>query len=184
MSRYGMAIDTRLCIGCEDCVVACNIENDVPVGNRRCRVTSETSGRFPKVSLTFFSQRCNQCDEPPCVPVCPTGASHVSQLPHLGKTVQITAAKCIKCGQCVDACPYDARFMNSARRGVADKCNFCAPRLAQGKPPACVSVCPTKAMTFGDLDDPASEVSQRLRSAKAAPLGAGFGTKPRVFYIT
>ncbi len=184
MSRLGMVIDTRQCIGCEGCVVACNIENDVPPGERRCRVTTETSGRFPRLALTFYSQRCNHCDEPPCVPVCPTGASHVSQLPHLGKTVQINAARCIRCKLCVEACPYDARFMNPRRRGVADKCDFCAHRLAQGLTPACASVCPTKAIAFGDLDDPASPASTMLKGRKAAPLGAGFGTKPRIFYLT
>ncbi len=184
MSRLGMVIDTKLCIGCEDCVAACNIENDVPAGQRRCKVTSETSGRFPKLALAFFSQRCNQCDEPPCVSVCPTGASHVSALPALGRTVQITASKCIKCAACVDACPYDARFINPARQGVADKCDFCAKRLLKGQAPACASVCPTQAIAFGDLDDPASRVAQLLKNRRAAPLGAGFGTRPRIYYLT
>ncbi len=105
-------------------------------------------------------------------------------MPHLGRTVQINAARCIKCGECVAACPYDARFLNEARRGVADKCNFCAPRLAQGREPACAAVCPTHAIAFGDLDDPTSAVARLLKTRKGAPLGAGFGTKPRVFYLT
>jgi Fe-S-cluster-containing dehydrogenase component len=164
-------------------VVACNVENSVPTGQRRSRVTHEVTGRFPKLALTFFSQRCNQCDDPPCVPVCPTGASHVSDKSHLAGTVQITAYKCIKCRQCVDACPYDARFMNAQRGGIADKCNFCAHRLKDGKDPACVSVCPAKAMAFGDLDDPASRVAQLLKARRHTVLGPQHGTKPKVFYL-
>jgi Fe-S-cluster-containing dehydrogenase component len=175
-----MVIDTRLCIGCEDCVVACNIENDVPQGRRRSRVRSEVKGRFPKLALTFFSERCNHCDNPPCVKVCPTGASYVSDV---GKTVQIDSAKCVKCELCLSACPYGARFMNVNLGGVADKCSFCAHRLKEGKEPACVAVCPMRAMVFGDLDDPKSRVTELLRTRKAQVLKPAAGTKPRVYYL-
>jgi Fe-S-cluster-containing dehydrogenase component len=181
MTRYAMAIDTRQCIGCQDCVVACNIENSVPAGARRTWVTSTVTGSFPKLSLLIESQRCNQCDSPPCVPVCPTGASHVSEL---GKTVQIDDAKCIKCQMCLQACPYGARFMNDAKDGVADKCTFCAHRLAAGNEPACVAVCPTRAMTFGDLDEPRGKLVAVLAKRKHYVLRPEAGTKPRVFYLT
>jgi Fe-S-cluster-containing dehydrogenase component len=116
------------------------------------------------------------------VPICPTGASHVSDL---GKTVQIDDAKCIKCQLCLQACPYGARFMNDAKDGVADKCTFCAHRLATGDQPACVAVCPTRAMLFGDLDD--SRGGARCRAcARAETLRAqaGSGHEATHFYLT
>ena len=181
MSRLAMVVDTKACIGCMDCVVACNVENDVPPGQRRSWVKSTASGRFPKVTVLFESQRCNHCDNPPCVPVCPTGASHVSAI---GNTVQVNAYKCIKCGECVSACPYEARFLNPAKLNIADKCTFCTHRVQQGLPPACVAVCPAQAMSFGDLDDPASPVNQLLKTRKHYVLKPSLGTGPRVFYLT
>ncbi|MEW6689143.1 MAG: 4Fe-4S dicluster domain-containing protein [Pseudomonadota bacterium] len=180
MARFGMVIDTRQCIGCQDCVVACNIENNVPPGKRRGWVRTEVQGRFPDLSMRFYSERCNHCDEPPCVPVCPVGASHVSSL---GKTVQIHYDKCIKCGLCVEACPYQARFMNELRDGTADKCTFCAHRLKEGKEPACAAVCPTKAIFFGDLDNPRSKLNELLRTRKHEVLKPDKGTKPRIYYL-
>lgn len=180
MARYGMVIDTRLCIGCEDCVVACNVENNVPSGKRRDRVRAEEQGRFPAITLRFFSERCNHCDNPPCVEVCPTQASHVSDL---GRTVQVDYEKCIKCELCIGACPYGARFMNELNEGKADKCTFCAHRLKEGKDPACVSVCPTRAMAFGDLDDPKSGVGALLRKRKHQVLKPEAGTRPRIHYL-
>jgi Fe-S-cluster-containing dehydrogenase component len=175
-----MVIDTRLCMGCEDCVVACNIENNVPAGKRRTRVRAEVTGKFPKIAMSFFSERCNHCDNPPCVKVCPTGASYISEV---GKTVQIDYAKCIKCELCLQACPYEARFMNVNREGKADKCTFCVHRLKEGKEPACVSVCPARAIAFGDLDDPKSRVRKLLRTRKPTVLKPSSGTKPRVYYL-
>jgi Fe-S-cluster-containing dehydrogenase component len=180
MARFGMVIDTRQCIGCQDCVVACNIENNVPPGQRRNRVRTEVKGRFPELAMTFYSERCNHCDEPPCVPVCPVGASHVSAY---GKTVQIHYDKCIKCGLCVEACPYQARFMNELRDGTADKCTFCVHRLKEGKQPACAAVCPTKAIFFGDLDNPKSQLNALLRARKHEVLKPEKGTKPRIYYL-
>jgi Fe-S-cluster-containing dehydrogenase component len=175
-----MAIDTRQCIGCQDCVVACNVENNVPPGKRRNWVRTEVAGRFPDLKLTFFSERCNHCDEPPCVPVCPVGASHVSDL---GKTTQIHYDKCIKCGLCIPACPYNARFMNELNDGTADKCTFCTHRLKLGQEPACAAVCPTRAIHFGDLDDPKSKLNALLASRKHEVLKPGLGTRPRVYYL-
>jgi Fe-S-cluster-containing dehydrogenase component len=180
MARFGMVIDTRQCIGCQACVVACNIENNVPPGKRRDWVRTEVMGRFPDLKMTFFSERCNHCDNPPCVPVCPVGASHVSDF---GKTVQIHEDKCIKCGLCIPACPYGARFLNEMKDNTADKCTFCVHRVKEGKDPACVSVCPARAMFFGDLDNPKSEVSQLLRTRKHEVLKPEKGTRPRVYYL-
>ena len=88
MARFGMVIDTRKCVGCMDCVVACQTENDVPQGYCRDWIATEVRGEFPDLTMEIRSERCNHCDNPPCVTCCPTGASHVEDF---GKTVQVTA---------------------------------------------------------------------------------------------
>ncbi len=178
MARYGMVIDTRKCVGCMDCVVACKTENEVPEGYNRDWVTYETNGRFPTLHLEIRSERCNHCDSPPCVSCCPTGASHVEEPGHV---VLVTAGDCIGCKACLASCPYDARFVNPA--GYADKCTFCVHRVKEGLDPACVSVCPTRCMTFGDLDDPESEASRLLASRSHHALNPAAGTRPRIFYL-
>ncbi len=178
MARYGMAIDTRLCVGCMDCVVACKTENRVPEGFNRDWIAYETVGSFPTLHQEIRSERCNHCDNPPCVICCPTGASHVDEF---GTLVQITHNTCIGCKACHASCPYDARFVHPD--GYADKCTFCVHRVKEGLEPACVSVCPTHCFTFGDLDDPASAISLKLASRKAHPLLPAAGTRPRIFYL-
>lgn len=176
MPRYGMAIDLRTCMGCAACVVACKVENKVEGGNR-CRVTQRSAGDFPNVHLEIFSERCNQCSDAPCVDNCPTGASHYAN----GGVVLVDAAKCTGCKACMAACPYDARFINEA--GVAEKCTFCLHRVEKGLEPACVSTCPSRAMIFGDLSDPASEISRVLGARKHRALIPEAGTKPNLFYL-
>ncbi|MGE5358504.1 MAG: 4Fe-4S dicluster domain-containing protein [Bacteroidales bacterium] len=177
-SRYGMAIDTRKCVGCMDCVVACKTENDVPEGFCRDWITYDTTGAFPSPHLEIRSERCNHCDRPPCVACCPTGASHVASPGHL---VLVTAGKCIGCKACIASCPYDARFVHPD--GYVDKCTFCVHRVEAGQDPACVSVCPTRCMTFGNLNDPASEISRLLASRTHHALKPAAGTEPRIFYL-
>lgn len=179
MSRFGMVIDTRLCVGCTDCVVACATENRVPVGYCRDWIVETVQGRFPHARLEIRSERCNHCDEPPCVDCCPTGASHVHPV---GKVVLVDHDLCIGCKACLASCPYDARFVHPD--GYADKCTFCHHRTSKGQDPACVSVCPTRCMHFGDLDDPESEVSRLLASRASHALKPEAGTGPRVFYLT
>ena len=130
MARFGMVIDTRKCVGCMDCVVACKTENGVPDGYTRDWIVSELRGEFPHIGLEIRSERCNHCDNPPCVACCPTGASHVEPL---GRTVQVTANRCIGCKACVAACPYGARYVHPD--GYVDKCTFCAHRTKEGKRP-------------------------------------------------
>jgi Fe-S-cluster-containing dehydrogenase component len=161
-----------------DCVVACKTENDVPDGLCRDWIVEETIGKFPTPHLEIRSERCNHCDNPPCVHCCPTGASHVSDF---GTTVQITPEVCIGCKACLASCPYDARYIHPD--GYADKCTFCTHRVEQGKDPACVAVCPTHCMHFGDLDDPNSNVSRLVASRKHHALLTEAGTKPRIFFL-
>ncbi len=176
--RYAMVIDTALCVGCSDCVVACKAENGVPEGFFRDWIEEEVRGKFPTLQLTIRSARCNHCSDPPCVSCCPTGASHVAD----GGVVLVEHDKCIGCKACIESCPYDARFPNPA--GYADKCTFCNHRLEQGLLPACVSVCPTHCMHFGDLDDPESDVARLLASRAWHVLTPEAGTRPNVFYLT
>jgi len=178
MARFGMAIDTIRCVGCMDCVVACKTENDVPDGLCRDWIVQEATGKFPAPQLEIRSERCNHCDNPPCVHCCPTGASHVQEF---GRMVQITANVCIGCKACLASCPYNARFVHPD--GYADKCTFCTHRAEKGMDPACVAVCPTHCMHFGDLDDPNSEVSRLVASRKHHALLTEAGTKPRIFFL-
>lgn len=178
MARLGMVIDTRRCVGCMDCVVACKTENDVPDGHCRDWINQRLEGRMPDLRLTITSERCNHCDNPPCVTCCPTGASHVHDF---GQVVLVDHDRCIGCKACLASCPYGARFVHPD--GYADKCTFCIHRVEKGELPACVSVCPTHAMHFGDLDDPNSDVSRLLAARRHFVLKPDAGTKPRIFYL-
>lgn len=178
MARFGMVIDTKKCVGCMDCVVACKTENNVPEGYNRDWIVTVTNGKFPDLHLEIQTQRCNHCDNTPCVSCCPTGASHVEDF---GKIVLVEHNKCIGCKACLAACPYDARFVHPD--GYADKCTFCIHRVEKGELPACVSVCPTHCIYFGDFDDPNSEVSKLLVSRKNHTLIPEAGTMPRIYYL-
>ncbi len=177
MPRYAMAIDTKRCVGCADCVVACQTENEVPVGYCRDWIVQETSGVFPELHLEIRSERCNHCEDAPCVRTCPTGASHIAE----GSIVLVEHDDCIGCKACIESCPYDARFVHP--EGYVDKCTFCIHRVQEGKDPACVSVCPTHAMIFGDLEDPNSEISRVLRTRQHKVLIPEAGTHPHVYYL-
>ncbi len=175
--RYAMAIDTRKCVGCSDCVVACQTENDVPNGFCRDWVKEVVDGTYPNVSIELRSERCNHCANSPCVRCCPTGASHFEE----GGIVLVEHNKCIGCGACIESCPYEARY--SHPDGYVDKCTFCIHRVRQGNDPACVSVCPTRCMYFGDLEDPNSKLVNVLKNRKFKSLAPEAGTQPQIFYL-
>jgi len=173
-----MVIDMKRCVGCAACVVACQTENEVPDGYCRDWIVQETSGRFPVLGLEIRSERCNHCSDPPCVPPCPTGASHVEP----GGFVLVDHDLCTGCKACIAGCPYDARYVHPD--GYVDKCTFCQHRVREGRPPACVSTCPTFAMTFGDLDDAGSDVSQLLAGGRRTKiLNPTTGARPNVYYL-
>ena len=178
MSRYAMVIDTRKCVGCMDCVVACKTENEVPEGFNRDWITQEVKGKFPDLQMEIRTERCNHCSNPPCVWCCPTGASHVHDS---GGIVLVTHEECIGCKACLASCPYDARFIHPD--GYADKCTFCVHRVEDGLDPACVAVCPTRCMYFGDLENPESVVSRLLASNKYHALMPEAGTRPQIYYL-
>ncbi len=177
MARYAMAIDTKRCVGCADCVVACQTENNVPIGYCRDWIVQDTYGEYPNLNLEIRSERCNHCADSPCVRCCPTSASHYAE----GGIVLVTHDECIGCKACVTSCPYDARYVHP--EGYIDKCTFCIHRVKEGEDPACVAVCPTHCMIFGDLDDKNSEISKVLKSRKYKTLIPEAGTNPHIFYL-
>ena len=175
--RYAMAIDTKKCVGCSDCVVVCQTENNVRMGYCRNWVIETVSGTYPELEIELRSERCNHCAEAPCVSSCPTGASQYG----VGGIVFVEHDECIGCGACVESCPYDARYTHPD--GYIDKCTFCMHRVEKGEQPACVAVCPTHCMYFGDLDDPNSEISKMVATRKHKTLAPEAGTDPKIFYL-
>ena len=176
--RYAMTVDTRRCVGCHACVIACKTENALPERGFRDWIVTETRGVFPHLTQQIRSERCNHCVDTPCVAACPTGASHVAR----GGVVLVAENKCTGCKACIAACPYDARYIHPD--GYADKCTFCIHRVERGQPPACVEVCPTTALAFGDLADPASDVSRLMAERRSLVLQPEAGTEPQVFFPT
>jgi phenylacetyl-CoA:acceptor oxidoreductase subunit 1 len=210
--RWGMAIDVRRCVGCQTCTIACKQEHGLPPGTFWRFVADCEIGEYPDVRRVFLPMQCMHCAEPPCVPVCPTGASR--QRPD--GIVWVAYDACVGCGYCAMACPYRARHLvheahpyftagptpperlgaRPERRGVMTKCTFCKERIDEGlarglRPgtdpdatPVCAVTCIARAIVFGDLDDPASPVAQLVAEGHAAPLLPECGTAPSVYYRT
>ena len=177
--QYGMVIDVRRCIGCHACTVACKSEFDVPLGVNRAWVEYVEKGVYPYVSRSFLPRLCNHCDEPPCVPVCPTNATYKREQDGI---VVVDQGLCIGCKYCIQACPYDARFLNPIS-GWADKCDFCVHRVEKGLDPSCVNTCVGGARIFGNLADLESEVSKLIAENRVTVLRREMGTFPNVYYI-
>ncbi len=179
-ARWAMLVDLRKCVGCYGCQVACKQENEVPLGKYRNWVKLYEEGSYPNFVRHMQAYFCNHCDKPPCVPVCPADATYKRE----DGAVLIDYDKCINCGRCVAACPYGARFLNPVTQ-TADKCSFCDHRIDEGLPPACAQACPGRALLFGDLKDPKSEIAQKVAANrdKVKTLLPELGTEPQVFYI-
>ncbi len=176
--HFVMVLDLRKCIGCQACTSACKVENQVPSGQYRTFVTETEVGVFPQVRKAFLPQLCNHCENPACVPVCPTGATFKRE----DGIVVVDNTVCWGCGYCISACPYDKRYFNKKTR-TADKCNFCAQRVDKGLMPACVETCIGGARVFGDINDKHSEVARLLANFPTTVLKKAQGTRPQVFYI-
>lgn len=176
--KWGKVIDNSKCIGCHACSTACKSEHLVPLSVNRTYVKQVEVGVYPEVSRHFQVTRCNQCEDAPCVPVCPVTA----MFKRPDGIVDFDRDVCIGCKACIAACPYDAIHI-SPDSNSAEKCNFCAHRIDQGMEPACVVVCPEEAIIVGNLNDPESEVSQILARQKVDVRKPEKGTSPKVFYV-
>ncbi len=198
--RYGMVIDLGRCVGCQACALACKAVNGTPPGVWWAKVALGETGKFPTARRTMLPTLCMHCKNPPCVEVCATGAS--TKRPD--GIVAVDYDKCMGCRYCETACPYGARtFLDSIRpyfpefgfnpyeqmmyqkhqAGIVEKCNFCLERVQKGEQPACVETCIGYARTFGDLDDPNSEVSRLIVTRRAYQLLPELGTEPSVYYL-
>ncbi len=221
--RWGMVIDLDRCTACQSCVVACSVENNQMMGNpheaamgrviRWIRVQSVEKKNAEGYRQSLAPMPCMQCDDPPCIKVCPTSATFLDPEGIVGQVYP----RCIGCRYCVNSCPYTSKFFNwdtpswpkpmeegqnpdvSVRyKGIVEKCLFCHQRLQRAKEkaafekrelaegdyiPACASSCPTRAIVFGDINDPRSEVSKLSQSPRAYRLLEELGTEPKVSYL-
>ncbi|RAI43208.1 sulfate reduction electron transfer complex DsrMKJOP subunit DsrO [Rhodoplanes roseus] len=176
--RFAMVVDVGKCIGCQACTVSCIFENAVPEDSFRTIVSTYEVVEDGRAGMAMLPRLCNHCADAPCIPVCPVGATF--QQPN--GTVVVDADRCVGCAYCVQACPYDARFVNHLTQ-TADKCTFCAHRVTAGLLPACVESCVGGARVFGDLADPESAVSRLVAKGDAKVLKPELGTRPHVFYL-
>ncbi|MBT3533658.1 MAG: 4Fe-4S dicluster domain-containing protein [Rhodospirillaceae bacterium] len=209
-ARYGMVIDLNSCVGCQTCTIACKHANDTPPGVQWRKVIDVELGQYPNVERLFLVTGCQHCAAPPCVPVCPTGAT--KQRPD--GLVTMNYDTCIGCGYCAVACPYQARTIvheqnwyygiptaqetqvaHDDRIGVANKCTFCVERIDSGlangltpgldpdATPACAISCIATAIHFGDFADPGSDVSQLAADGRAFQMHEELGTDPQIKYL-
>lgn len=181
MTRKTLVIDLNRCTGCFGCEVTCKYENDIPLGERWNRLmTIGPMGKFPDVSMYFLPMQCQQCENAPCINVCPTGASYRTD----DGVVLIDKEKCIGCRYCMMACPYGVRNFNKEEK-VVEKCTLCYHNTSVGIDPQCVQNCCAQARYYGDLDDPESSASKALAAADPDSIHYMFdvGNKPTCAYI-
>lgn len=179
MTRYGMLVDTRKCVGCHACRMACQHQNNLPADVSFITFHDRESGAFPSVRTETVPTQCMQCDDAPCAAVCPTKATYVDE----NKTVRVDRDRCIGCRYCIAACPYGARSVDPAT-GIVDKCRLCVARADPAKHPTnCVSACPAGVRIFGDLDDPSSEVSRAIAATNAQPLASDLLSHAKFYFV-
>lgn len=178
MTKYAFVIDQRKCIGCHACTVACKAEHDVPIGVYRTWVKYIEKGEFPNSRRYFLVNRCNHCTDAPCVAICPTKALYKRP----DGIVDFDNMRCIGCKSCMQACPYDALYIDPYSHTAA-KCNYCAHRTEVGLEPACVIVCPEHAIIAGDMHNPNTEIAQLIAREPVRVRKPEKGTGPNVYYL-
>jgi molybdopterin-containing oxidoreductase family iron-sulfur binding subunit len=211
--KWIMVIDLQKCIGCSACTIACKAENRLPPGVVYRPVIEEEVGEYPNVTRQWLPRPCMQCDDPPCVPVCPVNATWKRE----DGIVVIDYDRCIGCRYCLTACPYGARYSDFGEDysdgtpekqpyeemaspeygkewtregdgspiGNARKCQFCIHRLDAGMLPACVTTCIGGATYFGDKEDPDTLVNELIFGRRGSMrLKEELGTEPKVYYLT
>jgi Fe-S-cluster-containing dehydrogenase component/formate-dependent nitrite reductase membrane component NrfD len=178
MTKYAFVIDQRKCIGCHACTVACKAEHDVPIGVYRTWVKYIEKGEFPNSRRYFLVNRCNHCDDAPCVAICPTKALFKRK----DGIVDFDSSRCIGCKSCMQACPYDALYIDPYSHTAA-KCNYCAHRTEVGLEPACVVVCPEHAIIAGDMHNPDTEIARIIAREPVRTRKPEQGTGPNVYYL-
>lgn len=203
--KYGFVIDTKRCVGCWTCSVACKMHNNIPNENWWNRVLTvggdnmdTPSGTWPDVKMDYVTLACQHCENPACVKVCPVGATYKRG----DGIVMQDSEKCLGCRFCMSACPYtgvrsfnwkEPEYMVDFPVGdpnapthvkhTVEKCTMCAHRINEGKKPACVEGCPTIARFHGDFNDPESDVSKLIASRDSYRLREEKGTNPSVYYL-
>ncbi|MEG0323461.1 MAG: 4Fe-4S dicluster domain-containing protein [Raoultibacter sp.] len=167
MTRYGMLINTKDCIGCYTCRVSCQRQNGLVPTEAFIRFLDSEGGVYPSVKTEVVPVQCMHCTDAPCAKACPTGATYVAE----GGIVKVDQEKCIGCKYCMAVCPYHARVINEVT-GAVDKCRLCAVELAKSDTPncSCASACLTGCRIVGDLDDPESDIAKTVLNLHARPL--------------
>lgn len=203
MARLGMVIDLKRCIGCNACTIACKQEKGTPEGVNFARVITREMGSYPNTKRTYLPQLCNHCSQAACETACPTGATYTRE----DGIVMVDSDACIGCRACAVACPYGHRHFleNNAlsasynqngdltpyqekkyekfQEGTVVKCDLCAPRVDQGREPACVVTCPTEARIFGDWEEDDSLLKSLVEERDGEPMLPDAGTEPNVYYL-
>jgi Fe-S-cluster-containing dehydrogenase component len=207
-TRWVFLVDTYKCVGCGLCVRACKLENEIPyeanvtrtwveryvqkkdgtvvadspIGARDGYTRNDPQGAAvpeDEIAKAFFVPKlCNQCDKPPCVQVCPVGATYRAP----DGVVLVDRKWCIGCGYCIMACPYGVRFFHPVYK-VAEKCNFCYHRISRGMKPACVLACPFGARRIGNMKDPEDPVAGTIKTERVHVLRPELGSDPQVYYV-
>ena len=177
MTRYGMLINTKKCIGCYACRVACQRQNNLLPTEDFIRYEEHEVGTYPNVRVETVPLQCMHCEDAPCAAVCPTHATYITD----SGVVLVDEEKCIGCKYCMAACPYGVRIQIE-KTGVIEKCRFCWYEGEPGNPPACVGTCISGARVFGDLDDPESDISREIARTNAQPI-AGDLTESKIYYV-
>ena len=182
-SKLVMLVDTKRCIACNSCAVACKVENNLPKDvwwNRVMTVggphLDAPSGTYPNLEMYNVTVACQHCENPSCLEACPTGATMKDEETGV---VYVDDTLCIGCKSCIQACPYGAPQFVEAK-GVTEKCDMCAELRSYGEEPACVAICPQRALKVGDIDELRAEFGD---CADVAPLPSSADTAPNVVIV-